>query len=278
MIRTPPDVATASSHAGLGDDGCEAGQATAISVAGVGHDFGVVTALADVTLSVAAGETVALVGPSGCGKSTLLELIGGLAEPTRGTIAVDGSPGEEERLARCAWMPQRDLLLPWRRAVDNAALALRFAGRKRADAQRESAAMLERLGLGGFAEAYPAQLSGGMRQRVAFARTLLSGKPVLLLDEPLAALDAITRADLQGWLVGTLGEVRRTTVLVTHDVEEAMFVADRVLLLSPRPGQVVWETRSPVDRSLPRAAAITAPEFVAARAAALEALAEASGS
>ncbi|MBA2523435.1 MAG: ATP-binding cassette domain-containing protein, partial [Solirubrobacterales bacterium] len=136
-----------------------------MSVASVGHDFGDVTALAGVTLSVAAGETVALVGPSGCGKSTLLELIGGLAEPTRGTIAVDGSPGEEERLSRCAWMPQRDLLLPWRRAVDNAALALRFAGRKRADARRESAAMLERLGLGEFADAYPAQLSGGMRQR-----------------------------------------------------------------------------------------------------------------
>jgi NitT/TauT family transport system ATP-binding protein len=172
-------------------------------------------------------------------------------------------------------MPQRDLLLPWRTATDNAALALRARGVKRAEARRRANAMLERLGLSDFARSYPGQLSGGMRQRVAFARTLLAGKPVLLLDEPLASLDAITRGDLQEWLVETLAAERRTTVMVTHDVEEALFVADRVLLLSPRPGRVVWEARSPVRRGVPRAEAISTPEFVAARAAALAALAEA---
>ncbi len=133
--------------------------------------------------------------------------------------------------------------------------------------------MLEHLGLGGFATALPGELSGGMRQRVAFARTLLAGRPVLLLDEPFAALDAITRADLQRWLVGTLAAERRTTVLVTHDVEEALYVADRVLLLSARPARVTTTIDSPrAPAGSSRAAAISRPEFVAARAAALSAL------
>jgi ABC-type nitrate/sulfonate/bicarbonate transport system ATPase subunit len=249
--------------------------AAPISLRGVGHSFGELEALAGVHAEVFSGEVIALVGPSGCGKSTLLELIGGLTEPTAGVIAVGGETADDARLRRCAWMPQRDLLLPWRRAVDNAALALRAAGGGRREARRRAGEMLDRLGLADFARTYPGELSGGMRQRVAFARTLLSGKPVLLLDEPLASLDAITRADLQEWLVGTLRSEGRTTVMVTHDVEEALYVADRVLLLSPRPGRVVWEAPSPVDRSLPRAAAISSPEFVAVRAAALVALEEA---
>ncbi len=243
-----------------------------IEVAGVDHRFGPLEVLRGVGFEVAAGEVVAVVGASGCGKSTLLELIAGLAEPGSGAIAVGGERDAAARLAACAWMPQRDLLLPWRRAVDNAALGLRLAGADRAAARRRATAMLDRLGVGEFARSFPAELSGGMRQRVAFARTLLTGNEVLLLDEPLAALDAITRAELQELLVATLAELPRTTVLVTHDVEEALFVADRVLLLSPRPGRIVWETRSPVDRREPRAAAISAPGFVAAREAALEQL------
>jgi NitT/TauT family transport system ATP-binding protein len=170
-------------------------------------------------------------------------------------------------------MPQRDLLLPWRTAAANAALARRLTGVGHAEATRSARELLDRLGLADFADSYPGELSGGMRQRVAFARTLLAGNAVLLLDEPLASLDAITRADLQGWLVETLAAERRTTMLVTHDVEEALFVADRVLLLSPRPGRVVWESRSPVRRDLPRPAAISEPGFVAAKEAALERLA-----
>ena len=136
--------------------------------------------------------------------------------------------------------------------------------------------MLERLGLSQFERSYPGQLSGGMRQRVAFARTLLAGRPVLLLDEPFASLDAITRADLQEWLIGTLREERRTTLLVTHDVEEALYVADRVLLLSARPGRVVWEAASPAGRALSRPEAISSPDFVASRERALLALTESS--
>ncbi|MCB8969351.1 MAG: ABC transporter ATP-binding protein [Thermoleophilales bacterium] len=249
----------------------------AIELTGVAHSFGDLEALAGVELNVAPGEVVAIVGASGCGKSTLLELIAGLAEPSTGSIAVGGERDAAARLDACAWMPQRDLLLPWRLAVDNAALGLRLAGIGRAEARERAGGMLERLGVGEFARSHPRQLSGGMRQRVAFARTLLTGKPVLLLDEPLAALDAITRAELQELLVETLAAERRTTVLVTHDVEEAFFVADRVLLLSPRPGRVVWSAASPVDRSEPRASAVTAPAFAAVREAALEALAEGRG-
>jgi ABC-type nitrate/sulfonate/bicarbonate transport system ATPase subunit len=138
-------------------------------------------------------------------------------------------------------MPQRDLLLPWLSAVDNAALALRIAHLPRARARARAAALFAQLGLDGFEHSHPAELSGGMRQRVAFARTLLSGKPVLCLDEPFGALDAITRGEMQGWLSRTLAHEPRTVVLVTHDVEEAILLADRVLVLSPRPGHVIGE-------------------------------------
>jgi NitT/TauT family transport system ATP-binding protein len=246
-----------------------------IEISGLSHRFGNVDVLADLDLAVAAGETVALVGPSGCGKSTLLELIGGLLPLGAGRIAVGGNSTEKDRIRSCAWMPQSDLLLPWKRAADNAAVALRLAGKDQETARRQARRMLDRLGLASFAEAYPRELSGGMRQRVAFARTLLAGTPVLLLDEPFAALDAITRADLQSWLVETLGVERRTTLLVTHDVEEALLVADRVALLSPRPGRVVWSIDSPSAsrRGLPRPSVISEPEFVAARERALELLA-----
>lgn len=226
---------------------------------------------------MAGGETVALVGQSGCGKSTLLELIAGLAEPGGGTISVGGSEGADERLGSCAWMPQRDGLLPWRTALDNAALGLRLGGCSRREARMIAGRMLERLGLASFAASHPGALSGGMRQRVAFARTLLTGKPVLLLDEPFASLDAITRADLQEWLRGTLADEHRTTVLVTHDVEEALYLADRIVVLSPRPAGVVWQAAAPAKRPrADRAAEVSAPEFVALRHEAHDRLREAS--
>ncbi len=240
----------------------------------MGHGFGELEVLRNVSFEVAPGEIVAIVGPSGCGKSTLLELIAGLGEALCGRVEVGGESQAERRLARCAWMPQRDLLLPWRRAVDNAALALRMAGVERRAARASATALLERLGIGAFARSYPAQLSGGMRQRVAFARTLLAGRPVLLLDEPFAALDAITRGDLQSWLSRSIRSEGRTAVLVTHDVEEALYVADRVLLLSARPARIVWQAASPVDHEAPRAAAISSAEFVSTRASALAALGE----
>src|ERR1700749_3495610 len=167
---------------------------------------GDVPALADVSLRAAPGEIVAVVGPSGCGKTTLLELICGLQAPDAGTVVS----------APAALMPQRDLLLPWLSAVDNAALALRARGMGREQAGAAAAPWLERFGLTGFEQARPAELSGGMRQRVSFLRSLLAGKPVLALDEPFASLDAITRHEMHGWLRRVLADEPRTVVLVTH--------------------------------------------------------------
>src|SRR5207244_1343050 len=217
-----------------------------------------VPALADVSLRAARGELVAVVGPSGCGKTTLLELVCRLQSPDSGWIAS----------APAALMAQRDMLLPWFDAVENAALALRIAGHPRARARERASALFGELGLEGFQRARPSELSGGMRQRVAFLRTLLSGKPVLCLDEPFGALDAITRGEMQAWLANALAEEPRTVVLVTHDVEEACVLADRVCVMSPRPGRIVAEL--PVELERPRRA--TAPELVALRERALEAL------
>ncbi|HWP33317.1 MAG TPA: ATP-binding cassette domain-containing protein, partial [Solirubrobacterales bacterium] len=163
------------------------------------HSYGELRTLEGLDLDAPAHGVLGIVGPSGCGKSTLLELIAGLREPARGQIELGDAGDARGRLARCAYMPQRDLLLPWLSAIDNAALALRNRGARRGAARRQAGALFERFGLTGFERAKPAELSGGMRQRVAFLRTLVAGKPVLALDEPFASLDAITRAEMQSW-------------------------------------------------------------------------------
>ena len=248
-----------------------------VSICGLEHAYGELRTLDRLSLEVAPHEAVGLVGPSGCGKSTLLELICGLAEPGAGTIAVAGGSAERERLAGAAYMPQRDQLLPWYSAIDNAALALRNRGVGRAEARRQADTLFKRFGLAGFETARPTELSGGMRQRVAFLRTLVAGKPLLALDEPFAALDAITRGEMQEWLAAALRDDPRTVVLVTHDVEEALYLCDRVAVLSPRPARIVAELRAPSPRAPDRDAAITDAEFVAARDRALHALREAIG-
>jgi len=263
----PVDEPPTSSAPGPGQS---AGAPVAIS--GLHHAFGELAVLQALELEARAGEVVGLVGPSGCGKSTLLELVAGLLDPTRGRIAVGDATTAEQRLTRCAYMPQRDLLLPWLSAIDNASLAPRNRGASRAAARSKAAALFERFGLAGFEHSRPGELSGGMRQRVAFLRTLLAGKPVLLLDEPFAALDAITRAQMQQWLARALVAEARTVLLVTHDVEEALYLCDRVILLSSRPAVAVEELRAPVPRRHPRAATVGDPEFVAARTEALRAL------
>jgi ABC-type nitrate/sulfonate/bicarbonate transport system ATPase subunit len=224
-----------------------------------------------VTLSVPRGGRVALVGPSGCGKSTLLRLVAGLLEPTSGTVAVAAQTDAPARLERCALMPQRDLLLPWRSALDNACLPLQNAGLGRRLAREQALPLLERFGLGGFERRRPDELSGGMRQRVAFARTLLARKEVLLLDEPFGSLDALTRAELQGWLRDALAAEPRTVVLVTHDVEEGLLVCGRIAVLSPRPGTLVRLVEAEIGDG-DREDVVTADGFVAARRQALEAL------
>ncbi len=200
-----------------------------------------------------------MVGPSGAGKTTLLELVCGIQSPDVGSVAAQPA----------VLMPQRDQLLPWLCAVDNAALALRIAGIARAQARAQASAAFAELGLEGFERAMPWELSSGMRQRVAFARTLLAGKPVLCLDEPFGALDAITRAEAQRWLAEALLREPRTVLLVTHDVEEAFVLADRVAVLCARPGYVIAE----LDVKLARPRSRTDPELVALRERALAALA-----
>jgi NitT/TauT family transport system ATP-binding protein len=222
-----------------------------------------VLALDGLTLRARGGEVLAVVGPSGCGKTTLLELICGLQRPDAGRVLS----------APAALMPQRDLLLPWLSALDNAGLALRIAGYTRAQARELSSGLFAEMGLAGFERSRPDELSGGMRQRVAFLRTLLSGKPVLCLDEPLSALDAITRTQMQGWLTGALLREPRTVVFVTHDVEEAVVLADRVVVLSPRPGRLVAEIA--VELSRPRCR--TDPAVIGLRELAMRALGEGVG-
>ena len=241
-------------------------QDPAVRLSGVGFAYpaarrgsGPVAVLADLSLDVAPHEIVALVGPSGCGKSTLLDLVCGLRAPDSGLLSTEPA----------VLMPQRDMLLPWLDALDNAALALRLHGASRAAARARAAPTFAAFGLGGFERSRPHELSGGMRQRVAFLRTWLSGKPVLCLDEPFGALDALTRPEMRDWLVTTLEREPRTTLLVTHDVEEACVLADRVLVLSPRPARVA----AAFDVNLARPRSGTDPALVALRERALEVLA-----
>jgi NitT/TauT family transport system ATP-binding protein len=248
----------------------------AIALSGVGHRFGSIEVVSQLEQRIAPGEVTGIVGPSGSGKSTLLELVAGLLEPTAGSISVDGHTLASERLARCAYMPQRDLLLPWLAAIDNASLAPRNRGASRDLARAQAAPLFERFGLAGFERARPAALSGGMRQRVAFLRTLLAGKPVMLLDEPFASLDAITRGEMQEWLAQALRDEPATVLFVSHDVEEALYLCDRVVVLSARPASAVAELRAPAPRAAPRHEAIADPRFVAAREQAMRSLREGS--
>jgi ABC-type nitrate/sulfonate/bicarbonate transport system ATPase subunit len=262
--------------AGIGSP-ARAADGLGVSIRAVRHSYGELLTIDDLELGIEPHTVLGLVGPSGCGKSTLLELVAGLREPSGGEIVVGDESAARGRLARCAYMPQRDLLLPWLAAIDNAALALRNRGLRRAEARRRAAVLFERFGLGGFERARPAELSGGMRQRVAFLRTLVSGKPVLALDEPFASLDAITRAEMQGWLAGALGAGPRTVVLVTHDVEEALYLCDRVAVLSSRPARIVAELSSATPRAADRDEAVTDPQFVTVRERAMAALHEGTG-
>jgi ABC-type nitrate/sulfonate/bicarbonate transport system ATPase subunit len=261
-------AAAAPSPASVGTAGA------GVSIRDLGHSYGDLRTIERLDLSVPTQGVLGLVGPSGCGKSTLLELIAGLQEPSHGEVTLGAAGDAADRLARCAFMPQRDLLLPWLAAIDNAALALRNRGVGRGAARRQAGELFERFGLAGFERAKPAELSGGMRQRVAFLRTLVAGKPVLALDEPFASLDAITRAEMQEWLAGALRANPRTVVLVTHDIEEALYLCDRVAVLSARPARAIEELSAPAPRAGDRDEAVTDPQFVTVRERAMQALRE----
>jgi ABC-type nitrate/sulfonate/bicarbonate transport system ATPase subunit len=224
---------------------------------------GAVRALAGVDLEVGEGQFVSIVGPSGCGKSTLLNILAGLLAPSGGRIELDGRQ-VDDLLGRFAYMPQKDLLMPWRTVLDNVTLALELQGVRRAEARRRAIEQLPRFGLAGFERRWPEALSGGMRRRAALLRTFLAGREVLLLDEPFGGLDALTRRALQDWLAEIWQGERRTVLLVTHDVEEAIYLSDRVYVMSGRPGRM----RASVEVDLPRprtAQTVLAPGFLALR-------------
>jgi ABC-type nitrate/sulfonate/bicarbonate transport system ATPase subunit len=230
----------------------------------ISKTFGHVQALHGLDLSVPAGEFVTVVGPSGCGKSTLFNMVAGLEEPDAGGIMRFKGRGchAAELLGQVAFMPQRDLLLPWRSVIDNAILAKEIEGAPRRQARAQARAMVPEFGLAGFEDQYPHQLSGGMRQRVALMRTFLFERDLMLLDEPFGALDALTRTLMQRWLLDVWERHRRTILFITHDVDEAIFLGDRVLVMTARPGRVKLERR--VDLPRPRGPGLVlSPEFIA---------------
>lgn len=219
----------------------EAGPVPRLELSGVGMTYhqlrGETEALRDLDLTVAAEEFVSIVGPSGCGKSTLLSLVAGLLRPSTGEVRIDGEPVSRPT-AKVGYMLQHDHLFEWRTILDNALLGLEVMGRRDAQAVRKVRDMLRRYGLGGFEQYHPRQLSGGMRQRVALVRTLAVDPEILLLDEPFAALDYQTRLALEDEVGRILREERKTVLLVTHDIAEAIAMSDRVVVLSHRPGTV----------------------------------------
>ena len=248
-------------------------EAAAVRLRSVMHTFGgrqPVEALSDVSLAVPEGAFVSVVGPSGCGKSTLLRILAGLLIPSAGEALV----GRESALGRpglVGYMPQRDLLLPWRRVRENATLGAELSGVPRSEARAAAEALYERFGLAGFERAWPSQLSGGMRQRLALLRTFLMPRQTLLLDEPFGALDAITRREMHSWLQDVWRADGRTVLLVTHDIDEALSLSDVVYVMSPRPGRIVREIPVPLAR--PRTTRdLTSPKFVALKADVLAAL------
>jgi NitT/TauT family transport system ATP-binding protein len=243
-----------------------------IRLSGVTRRYGDVVAIEQVDLAVPRGQRLAVVGPSGCGKSTLLGLISGLEQPDAGVVDVLGATDPAARLARCAWMPQRDLLLPWRSALANVAVSLENRGTSARAAREAVRPLFHRFGLAGFEDHRPRQLSGGMRQRVAFLRTFVAGKEVLLLDEPFGALDAITRAEAQDWLRTALETEPRTVVLVTHDVEEALLLGHEIVVLTGRPGRVAARFAVDLPAAASRRALLATPEFIHLRDQVLAAL------
>ncbi len=217
--------------------------------------------LHDVSIDAAPGEILCLLGPSGCGKSTLLGALAGHLRPALGRLTLDGEPIDGPHPQR-GLVFQQHTLFPWKTVLDNVAYGLKMKGVGRAEREGRARELLALVGLAGFEPSYPGALSGGMQQRVEIARVLINQPRVLLMDEPFGALDALTRARMQELLLELWARSRTTILFVTHDIDEALFLADRVLVLSPRPGRIVEELRVPFER--PRhAELLTRPDFAA---------------
>lgn len=201
-------------------------------------------------LQIHDGEFVSIIGPSGSGKSTIFRLITGLEQPEEGGIFLNGKQSEN-RLGIVGYMPQQDLLMPWRTIMENAVLPLEIKGVKKAEAEARVSELLNDFGLNGVENKFPGDLSGGMKQRVSFLRTVLSGSNILLLDEPFSALDAITRLTMQEWLLEQWEKRQKTILFITHDVDEALFLSDRIFVMQEHPISSLQEVEVPLSR--PRA-------------------------
>lgn len=203
--------------------------------------------LEDISLEVSAGEFVTLIGPSGCGKTTLFNLVSGLEKPDCGKVLLKGEDITGKR-GHAAYMLQKDMLLPWRNVLDNCILALEMQKVPRGLARQQARVMLEELELADFSLHHPGELSGGMRQRVAFVRTMLAGKEVLLLDEPFGALDAYTKSEMHKWLIKSFQKYKPTVLFITHDIEEAILLSDRIYVLTPRPASIKMQMNVELPR------------------------------
>ena len=204
-------------------------------------------AVQDVSLSIAPGEFVCVLGPSGCGKSTLLGALAGHWTPSRGSIHVDGAPVAGPHPDR-GLVFQQHTLFPWKKVLDNVAFGLKMQGVGRRERRERARELLGLVGLAGFEDRYPIQLSGGMQQRVEIARVLINHPRVMLMDEPFGALDAQTRLKMQELLLDVWARVNTTIIFITHDIDEALFLADRILVMSPRPGRIIDEIRLDFER------------------------------
>ena len=223
------------------------GTETIIRLSNVAKSFADLNVIDGICLSVDRGEILALLGPSGCGKSTLMHLVAGLERPDSGDIMIGGELVNGET-GRVGYMHQKDLLLPWKRVMENVTIPLGLKGIPISEAKRIAAPLFGPFGLEGFEEYYPSQLSGGMRQRAALMRTYLYRRDIMLLDEPFGALDAITRERLQDWLSGLISKLNTTVLMVTHDIDEAILIADRVLVMSEKPSRIIAEEKIPLLR------------------------------
>lgn len=233
---------------------------------------GTVQALAPTHLVFETGKFTSIIGPSGCGKSTLFNLIAGLISPTTGSIVMQ-QEDVTGQTGMVGYMLQKDLLLPWRTVLDNVILGMEIRGVPRRESVRKASALLHRYGLGDFIDCRPSQLSGGMRQRAALIRTLLYDRDIVLLDEPFGALDAQTRVTMQSWLLNIWEEMGKTILFVTHDIDEAIFLSDRIVVMTARPGRVKTIVDVPIARPRDRSV-FTSSVFVSIKARLLELLSE----
>lgn len=219
----------------------------------VSRSFDTDKILNNISLEVREGEFVSLLGPSGSGKSTILNIISGVLKPDNGEVKVEG---------KISYMHQKDLLLPWKKVIDNVALPLYINGKSKSEGRKQVIDYFEPYGLKGYEFKYPFQLSGGMKQRAAFLRTYMTSSNIMLLDEPFGALDAITRGKMQNWLLNVIKDLRSTILFITHDIEEAIYLSNRIYILSDKPASIKGEIEVDLPRNRTKDM-ITSEKFVA---------------